>query len=628
MKQYFVKLVLLLAVTCVLFSQSKLMKQANSATSIATSFDEDANIPHFKTLLNVSRATTTVTSNKNNDNDNDNDNDNKKKQKYRNCPFRDSSIVESVYVYPSPGDLDFKGDILSDYARENNNNNNESTAIEDFPWIANDMYTKLNRIGPYDTTSQMVQYNTELMVRDILTHPDSCLRTYDPEKATLFYVPYLPAAELHNGTVYAQASNSKYGKALMDVITENKFDAWEKLFGWTSKYYKRRNGSDHIMVYSEPMHGLWHPRSRRGNFHFLRSQYQTYSPIVISVELSTTFIDEYPMCARKNILMPYPNTDGRWFNGGLDNETITLIAKSGIQKISDSSGAIQSEIKLEQQQQERSQLESLLSSSKSNITSPLRVIGYFYSGGNHGTCKHLRQSMQNDFRCSPSGKFVSKHKIINNYASAYRQATFCPAPGGDSPSAKRNFDALIAGCIPVVLSKDYVWPFTAEFDRSAINGDNSSDGNGGDKSSSGNIAVLNPYDFSITLQAADHQDAKFDPKTCKLLSEDGNSTNSTTAHQQQTPADDLQSILEAISPEELERLRRGVAHAAYTYSYYRKRPDLPDNPLLEGVLPDGGAAHMLVRALEERSSGALWGACESELKGKDISKDNVNSFKC
>ena len=601
------------------------MNQTNEATSTASSFDEDANKPHIMPFLNVSR-TTVVTSNKtngkNNDDGKNNDNGNKKKQKHRNCPFRDSSIVESIYVYPSPGDLDFKGDILSDYARENNNNN-KSTAIKDFPWIANDVYTKLHRIGPYDTRSQMVQYNTELMVRDIVTHPDSCLRTYDPEKATLFYVPYLPAAELHNGTLFAPVSNSIYGKALIDVITKNKFDDWEKLFGWTSKYYKRRNGSDHIMVYSEPMHGLWHPRSRRGNFHFLRSQYQTYAPIVISVELSTTFIDEYPMCARKNILMPYPNTDGRWFNGGLDKETFTLMAKSAIRKVSDSSGAMQSEIKLEQREEE-SRLESSLSNT--NITAPLRVIGYFYSGGNHGTCKHLRQSMKSDFRCSLSGKFVKKHQISNNYASAYRQATFCPAPGGDSPSAKRNFDALIAGCIPVVLSKDYVWPFTSEFDRSAMNGDNS-DVNGGSNSSSGNIAVLNPYDFSITLQAADYQDAKFDPQTCKFLSEDRNSTNSTD-QQQQTPADDLQSILEAISPEELERLRRGVAKAAYTYSYYRKRPDLPDNPLLEGVLPDGGAAHMLVRALEERSSGALWGACESELKGKDISKDKVNAFKC
>ena len=213
---YFLKLILLL-VTVVLFSQFKLMNQTNEATSIASSFDEDANKPHIMPFLNVSRNTV-VTSNKTNDKNNDdddknNDNVNKKKQKHRNCPFRDSSIVESIYVYPSPGDLDFKGDILSDYARENSNN--KSTAIKDFPWIANDVYTKSNRIGPYDTKSQMVQYNTELMVRDIVTHPDSCLRTYDPEKATLFYVPYLPAAELHNGTLFAPVSNSIYGKALI-----------------------------------------------------------------------------------------------------------------------------------------------------------------------------------------------------------------------------------------------------------------------------------------------------------------------------------------------------------------------------------------------------------------------------
>lgn len=590
------------------FFQLKLLNQATvlTSTSIVDSLDEDAN----------NNPSSNVIDNKKND------------KKYRNCPFRDSSIVESIYVYPSPGDVDWEGDILSNFTRVKN-----ESVIEEYPWIANDLYCKAAGIGPYDITSQMVQYNTELMVRDILTHPDSCLRTYDPEKATLFYVPYLPAAEYHNGTVYNDFSQSKYGKALIDVITENKFEAWEKEFGLTSKYWKRRRGADHIMVYSEPMHGLWHPRGRRGNFHFLRSQYQTYSPIAISVELSATFINMYPMCARSNILMPYPNTNGKWFNGKLDNEIVTLMAKSGIQKISDSSGAIESEVKLEQQEAQERRLElssksasthiddgNLDRNETSNITAPLRVIGYFYKGGNHGSCRKLRRSMYDDFQCSPSGRFIKKHKMDTNYAYAYRQATFCPAPGGDSPSAKRNFDALLAGCIPVVLSKDFVWPFTAEFDRSAIGGDNRYRNES--IISNGKIAPLNPRDFSIQLQAIDHEDPKFDLKTCKLLSEDDNSTD----HHEQNP--DLQSVLEAVSPEELERLRRGVAQAAYTYSYYRKRPDLPDNPLKEGVLPDGGAAHMLVRALEERSYGALWGACERELKDKNILNDDVNSFKC
>ena len=187
--------------------------------------------------------------------------------------------------------------------------------------------------------------------------------------------------------------------------------------------------------------------------------------------------------------------------------------------------------------------------------------------------------MQEEFKCTNSGKVLKKYKEeLKNYAYAYRQATFCPCPGGDSPSAKRNFDALLAGCIPVILSEDFVWPFTAEFDRS-------SNGTGA------GMAILNPDDFSIRLRAQDHEISKFDsPKTCVPVTAEhdiGNNGNSS-----------LQAVLEAISADELARLRRGAAKAAYSYSYYKKRPDLPDNPLKEDILPDGGASHVLVRALE------------------------------
>ena len=64
------------------------------------------------------------------------------------------------------------------------------------------------------------------------------------------------------------------------------------------------------------------------------------------------------------------------------------------------------------------------------------------------------------------------------------------------------------------------------------------------------------------------------------------------------------------------------------YAYYKRRGDgsLPDNPLREGVLPDGGAAHALVGALVDRAAGARWPACEEELKkprGEDPKR-----FKC
>ena len=285
------------------------------------------------------QQSTTTTATNNDDNDNNNN-------KYQHCPFKDSSLFESIYVYPHPGTPEFTGNILSKYGQKN--------TIQEYPWMVIDERSRKAGIGPYEPTSQLVQYNTELLVRDIITHPQSCLRTYDPEKAKLFYVPYLPAAEFHNGTLnLGNYGTTRYGQALMDIIRDGKYDAWETAFGLTSKYWKRKNGADHIMVYSEPMHGLWHPRSKRGNYHFINSQYQLRPPIAISVELSTTFVDMYPNCARKNILMPYPNTDGKFFNGIYDQDAINVQKEIGIVSIPESDAASMTERRLDVERRKR-----------------------------------------------------------------------------------------------------------------------------------------------------------------------------------------------------------------------------------------------------------------------------------
>ncbi|KAG7364374.1 exostosin family protein [Nitzschia inconspicua] len=590
-----------LMIVVVLIFQLKLLNKVNDITSTIGFISEEKT-----TQADLPPQPTTETKDTN-------------KERYKDCIFRDSSLVESVYIYPVPGTPEFTGDILSVYG--------QTHSIPEYPWVAVDAEAKREGWGPYDTASQLVQYNTELMVRDILTHPDSCLRTNDPEKATLFYVPYLPAAEFHQGKLHlGNYSTTEYGKAIMDILERNDHSGWERSFGLTSKYWKRRGGSDHILVFSEPMHGLWHPRNKRGNYHFIRSQYQLTPPIVISVELSTTFVDMYPNCARKNILMPYPNTDGRWFNGKLNQEADAQLKDFGIQELSDSPAALPSELQLHGQKEQGQATDW-------SVTTPPRILAQFYKAGNHGTCRYLRTNMANDFKCTPSGKFSHEHNI-KNYAYGYRQSTFCPCPGGDSPSAKRMFDALLAGCIPIVLSHDFVWPFTAEFDRSAPVISNETIailsraakgidgatlfGENPHSSPSSKIAILHPNDYSVRLEVRDHNEAKLDPETCQVV-QDGKGAD-------QTP---LQTILESFSAEEIARLKQGASLAGYAYSYYRMRPDLPDNPMRESVLPDGGAAQMLVRALEERAEGKLWPQCQRELKGKNPANDDkVLTFVC
>lgn len=68
-------------------------------------------------------------------------------------------------------------------------------------------------------------------------------------------------------------------------------------------------------------------------------------------------------------------------------------------------------------------------------------------------------------------KKVKNHNFINftrqnygNYLSQlplhYMNSDFCLCPRGDTPSAKRNFDAVHFGCIPVYISDHLTFPFS------------------------------------------------------------------------------------------------------------------------------------------------------------------------
>lgn len=199
--------------------------------------------------------------------------------------------------------------------------------------------------------------------------------------------------------------------------------------------------------------------------------------------------------------------------------------------------------------------------------------------------------MKQDYeKCASSFPTLSQTLQIKNYALGMRLSTFCPCPGGDSPSAKRHYDALIAQCIPIILSYDFVWPFTREFD-SEIN--------------------LEANAFALRLNAEDYDTPLLDPSTCQPVNETRRG---------------LQHYLESIPAAEIERLRKGVESARELYAWYEYDEALVENPLREGVLPTGGAAHQLVKMLAERASGARWPACREELKlprGPD-----ANRFKC
>ena len=52
---------------------------------------------------------------------------------------------------------------------------------------------------------------------------------------------------------------------------------------------------------------------------------QLHPPIFLSVELSRSFLAEYPICAaEKNIVLPYPTVDSDFYSGALFQEGFPL----------------------------------------------------------------------------------------------------------------------------------------------------------------------------------------------------------------------------------------------------------------------------------------------------------------
>ena len=504
----------------------------------------------------------------------------------RDCPFRNSSMYRSIYVYPTFNGSygkDWTSDpmILSRYGKPNAVNGTNSP-LKPWPWLRYDETERKRGIGKYDLSNLLMQsYSLELIVRDIITHTDSCLRTDDPDTAKLFYIPYLPSAEYHvegmlsprRGCEEAYGA-SPYAQAIIDAM-DGKYHEWEKLFGLTSRYWKRRNGSDHILVHSEVMHGLRHHVRERGHYAYIYNQFQLKAPVSISTEVTKTFLDLHPKCAAKNILVPYPNPDGRWYNGKHARIAAAWRKSHNLTNPMDSNAALEAE--------------AIIAREGQRSDEP-RAVAFHYRAGSHGSCQQIRETLGTDLKCTNSSTFWNRtmseslHGSIlagfQNIIIQMHSSTFSFAPVGDTPTAKRMFDITLAKSIPVVLSDEFIWPFSTEVDA--------------DEWSS-----WNPADFSIRLNVSDYLVPRYDLQCTKIHG----------------TKPSVQEVLEELSPGDIRRLRRGVKAAALRYSFYSTaRAGESANLLQERILPDGGAAHALVNALANRAEGVRWSDCEKELK--------------
>ena len=389
----------------------------------------------------------------------------------------------------------------------------------------------------------LAQFTLEHVLYDFFRQ--SCVRTRNPDEADLFFVT-------HFGDILYRATGRKndpspWEQALLDLVEKNDPRAWERTFNTSAKYWQRRHGADHILVQPAPVTGLRHPKGVRGWGHYLQ---QLTAPVWISLELSKSFAGEYPACAQKNIVAPYPIPGRGWHNGEWGNVAATA---------------------------QKRLLDPHLPSGDG------RPLTTYFRAGDHG-CVPVRKAIKREFRNAERSRggvgdqaFVLRDRPVKikdedtfrrRVAALPRQAAmfladFCPCPEGDSPSAKRQYDAVIAGCVPVVASDDALWAFSNE---------------------AGLDGPLDPSEFALHVPEAGL-------------------------------AQRNASLLEAVDAarSRLDALRSHGSKAAWAYRYYAPGAYERD-PLVQGRFPDGGATKILVRELERRAQGRRWPACEAEAK--------------
>jgi hypothetical protein len=365
---------------------------------------------------------------------------------------------------------------------------------------------------------------------------------------------------------------SKFGQAILDIVEKRNVEGWEREFKVTGKYWKKKWGADHIITMSAPVTGLRHPKGTRGWGHYML---QLTPPIYLSVELTRSFIHEYPNCSSKNIVLPYPIPGADWHNGVWRKKAEKLFTFDDSVKLMGPKDPVK----------------EIREGDRTTTQIPIlkKPIFTYYSGGNHG-CTNVRaaisKEVHEDQNClgeeqrkelgklfrdqNPQDKFDMVRGPPRQVAMA--GSKFCACPEGDSPSAKRQYDAILQGCIPAIVSNDAMYAYGIDM--------------GG---------FLNPADFSVRI------------------------TEESVVEPSDATGGGLLSQLRSIPEHEVRRLQQGVYKAQYFYRYYKEIDDRVDgkkgwDPLVGGAFPDGGATEMLLMELERRADGKRAAACEVERK--------------
>ena len=89
-----------------------------------------------------------------------------------------------------------------------------------------------NESTSYGRRQMQVYFTTSC----IFTYPISCLRTFDPDKACLFFALHI--IQFHQGKqIPNDYSTTRYSQAMLDA-TDKKYQPCDQMWGMTNQYWK------------------------------------------------------------------------------------------------------------------------------------------------------------------------------------------------------------------------------------------------------------------------------------------------------------------------------------------------------------------------------------------------------
>ncbi|KAF4749216.1 hypothetical protein FOZ62_024275, partial [Perkinsus olseni] len=253
----------------------------------------------------------------------------------------------------------------------------------------------------------MGQWGVEVLVHKWLL--SNANRTKDPSDADLFYVP-----------VYGTCLQTRNGMGLQSMTAE----VYEPLFKWllNSPWWQRRDGADHIFLFADG----------QGAYQFTFYDILRSNPILLLVEGRCPTWNE-PIGDHLDVKQCYSPWKDIIIPGHTDRGRAMYM------------------------RQHARPLEE-------------RDILLTFHGRHGGVHEGYQRCEVRNALVSELSQYpdVSVGGFIGNYLEIKGRSRFCIAPAGTSPWTNHLYESFFAGCVPVILSDDFILPFTAFLDWSQL----------------------------------------------------------------------------------------------------------------------------------------------------------------